>query len=38
MWLFTALASLGLFFSFMLWKTERGGGGHGLETIRATTS
>ncbi len=33
MWIFTALASLGLFFSFMLWKTERGPGSHGLETI-----
>lgn len=33
MWIFTALASLGLFFSFMLWKTEKGPGSHGLETI-----
>jgi MFS family permease len=33
MWVFTALASLGLFFSFMLWKTETGPGAHGLETI-----
>lgn len=33
MWVFTALASLGLLFSFMLWKTERGPGSHGLETI-----
>lgn len=33
MWIFSVLASLGLFFSFMLWKTERGPGGHGLETI-----
>lgn len=37
MWLFTVLASLGLFFSFMLWKTERGPGGHGLETITTKT-
>jgi MFS family permease len=37
MWIFTALASLGLFFSFMLWRTERGPGGHGLETITTKT-
>jgi MFS family permease len=37
MWIFTALASLGLFFSFMLWRTERGPGGHGLETITTRT-
>src|SRR5690554_4849876 len=35
MWLFTALASLGLLFSFLLWKTERGPEGHGLETIKS---
>jgi MFS family permease len=33
MWFYTMLASLGLFFSYMLWRTERGPGGHGLETI-----
>lgn len=33
MWTFTALAALGLVFSFLLWRTERGAGGHGLETI-----
>jgi MFS family permease len=33
MWLFTALASLGLFFSYQLWRTEKGPGAHGLETI-----
>ena len=33
MWIFTGLASLGLLFSFLLWKTERGPSGHGLETI-----
>jgi MFS family permease len=38
MWIFTALASLGLFFSFMLWKTERGPGSHGLETITIQAS
>jgi MFS family permease len=37
MWIFTGLASLGLFFSFMLWRTERGPGGHGLETITTKT-
>lgn len=37
MWIFTALASLGLFFSFMLWRTERGPGAHGLETITTRT-
>ena len=33
MWFFTLLASLGLFFSYKLWRSERGPGGHGLETI-----
>jgi MFS family permease len=33
MWIFTALASLGLAFAVMLWRTERGPRGHGLETI-----
>jgi MFS family permease len=37
MWAFTVLASLGLFFSFMLWRTERGPRGHGLETITTRT-
>ncbi len=37
MWIFTALASLGLVFSFLLWKTEKGPGGHGLETITTKT-
>ncbi len=37
MWIFTALASLGLVFSFLLWKTETGSGGHGLETITTRT-
>jgi MFS family permease len=37
MWIFTGLASLGLFFSFMLWRTERGAGAHGLETITTRT-
>jgi MFS family permease len=33
MWFYTALASLGLFFSWMLWRTETGPKGHGLESI-----
>lgn len=37
MWFYTALASLGLVFSFLLWRTERGPGGHGLETITTRT-
>lgn len=35
MWVFTVLASLGLLFSFLLWRAERGPGAHGLETIKA---
>jgi hypothetical protein len=38
MWIFTALASFGLFFSFMLWRAERGPGAHGLETITTRAS
>ncbi len=37
MWIFTFLASLGLLFSFLLWKTEKGPHGHGLETITTKT-
>lgn len=37
MWLFTALSSLGLLFSFLLWKAERGPGKHGLEEITTKT-
>ena len=33
MLILTALASLGLLFSFLLWRTERGPHSHGLETI-----
>lgn len=33
MWLFTALSSFGLLFSFLLWREERGPRSHGLETI-----
>lgn len=35
MWIFTILASLGLLFSFLLWKNETGPNAHGLETIKA---
>ncbi|MBM4167561.1 MAG: major facilitator superfamily domain-containing protein 1 [Ignavibacteria bacterium] len=38
MWIFTGLASLGLLFSFLLWRTERGPTSHGLETITTTSS
>jgi MFS family permease len=38
MWIFTVLASLGLIFSFLLWKTEKGPTGHGLESITAKSS
>jgi MFS family permease len=31
MWLFTTLAATGLVFSYLLWRTERGPKGHGLE-------
>ncbi len=34
MWIFTGLASLGLLFSYLLWRTEKGPEGHGLETIK----
>jgi hypothetical protein len=36
-WILTALASAGLFFAFMLWRTERGPHAHGLETITTRT-
>ena len=35
MWIFSTLGFLGLFFSYMLRKSERGPSGHGLETITA---
>jgi MFS family permease len=35
LYLVSALGFLGLFFSFMLWKTESGPKAHGLETIKA---
>jgi MFS family permease len=33
MWMFAALGFLGLLFSFLLWRSERGPRTHGLETI-----
>jgi len=33
MWFYTVLATFGLLFSWLLWRTERGPTGHGLETI-----
>jgi hypothetical protein len=35
MWMLAALSMLGFVFSFLLWRSERGPGGHGLETIKA---
>lgn len=35
LYLLSTLGFLGLFFSFMLWKTEKGPQGHGLESIKA---
>jgi MFS family permease len=35
MWIFSVLGFLGLFFAVMLRRSERGPGGHGLETITA---
>lgn len=37
MWFYTALASLGLLFSWLLYRSERGPNGHGLETITTHT-
>jgi MFS family permease len=36
-WILTALASAGLVFAFLLWRTERGPHAHGLETITTRT-
>lgn len=38
MWIFTALASLGMVFSLLLWREEKGTHAHGLETITVTSS
>lgn len=37
MWFYTTLASLGLYFSYKLWRTEQGPGGHGLDSITTKT-
>jgi MFS family permease len=34
MWMFAGLGFLGILFSVLLWRSERGPGAHGLETIR----
>jgi MFS family permease len=34
MWIFTALGFLGLVFSWLLYRSERGPSGHGLELVR----
>ncbi len=33
MWFYTALSLLGLWFAYLLWRTESGPGGHGLERL-----
>lgn len=35
MWMFAALGFMGLAFSFLLWRSEKGPEAHGLETIKA---
>ena len=35
MWILAALSTLGLVFSFLLWRGERGPGGHGLEAVKS---
>ncbi len=35
MWMLGALAAVGFVFSFLLWRSERGPGAHGLETVKA---
>ena len=37
MWFYTALASLGMVFSYLLWRTETGPKGHGLERITSSS-
>ena len=37
MWFYTFLASLGLVFAWLLYRSEKGPGGHGLETITTKT-
>jgi MFS family permease len=35
MWIFAALGFMGLLFSFLLWRSEKGPHAHGLETIKS---
>jgi MFS family permease len=35
MWMLAALSTLGFVFSFLLWRGERGPGGHGLEAVKS---
>jgi MFS family permease len=37
-WILTGLATFGLLFAFLLWRTERGPHAHGLETITTKTT
>ncbi len=37
-WILTGLASFGLLFAFLLWRTEHGPRAHGLETITTKTA
>jgi hypothetical protein len=34
MWMLAVLSTLGLVFSYLLWRSERGPGGHGLEAVK----
>jgi hypothetical protein len=34
MWSLAVLSLLGFLFSWLLWREERGGGGHGLERVK----
>jgi MFS family permease len=34
MWMLASLASVGFVFSFLLWRSERGASGHGLDQVR----
>jgi MFS family permease len=35
LWIFSCLGFFGVFFAWLLWRTEKGPHGHGLETIKA---
>ncbi len=38
MWMLAALASVGFVFSFLLWRSEQGSAGHGLERAKPTAA